>query len=431
MPAADLDCEEPPASREHLTELPFPPVTKSHILNCSFNAWYSRYTKPPFSLRMCSDFSSYRRLTPKARVLLLSPPFLEYLRADGIVLPSEDNINHLSSNNTDSGAFSHPASPTSSDTGDEEPDPSAAWLDIHQKIKSIITELDGSVVPKLNWSAPKDATWISATNSMECHTPNDIYLLLKSSDFITHDLELAFDDCESDSENDASSSNDPTDPPESETGCRERELRDIPYYLVLRKTIPSMTTSLEFRCFVRARYLLCICQRDLNHYPFLEDLKTTLLKLIQQFFDASLQKSFPDDSFVFDVYIPSPHGKVWLIDINPWAPRTDPLLFSWLEILEMKDRAQCGASIENQEDTDGCNFTNDSDLEEAIFEPEFRLVRRDDPEAYGFSTPQYSAHKLPKDVVDASGDGGEGLRDFIGQWREIIARQNGEEEIED
>ena len=380
---------------------------------------------------MCSDFSSYRRLTPKARVLLLSPPFLEYLRADGIVLPSEDNINHLSSNNTDSGAFSHPASPTSSDTGDEEPDPSAAWLDIHQKIKSIITELDGSVVPKLNWSAPKDATWISATNSMECHTPNDIYLLLKSSDFITHDLELAFDDCESDSENDASSSNDPTDPPESETGCRERELRDIPYYLVLRKTIPSMTTSLEFRCFVRARYLLCICQRDLNHYPFLEDLKTTLLKLIQQFFDASLQKSFPDDSFVFDVYIPSPHGKVWLIDINPWAPRTDPLLFSWLEILEMKDRAQCGASIENQEDTDGCNFTNDSDLEEAIFEPEFRLVRRDDPEAYGFSTPQYSAHKLPKDVVDASGDGGEGLRDFIGQWREIIARQNGEEEIED
>lgn len=380
---------------------------------------------------MCTKLSSYRRLTPKARVLPLSPPFLEYLRADGIVLPSEDNINHLSSNDTDSGAFSYPASPTSSDTGDEEPDPSAAWLDIHQKIKSIITELDGSVVPKLNWSAPKDATWISATNSMECHTPNDIYLLLKSSDFITHDLELAFGDCESDSEDDALSSNDPTDPSEPETGCRERELRDIPYYLVLRKTIPSMTTSLEFRCFVRARYLLCICQRDLNHYPFLEALKPTLLKVIQQFFDASLQKSFSDDSFVFDVYIPPPHGKVWLIDINPWAPRTDPLLFSWLEILEMKGGEQCSSVIEDQEDTDGCNATNDSGSEEAIFEPEFRLVRRDDPEAYGFSTPQYGAHKLPKDVVDASADGGAGLRDFMGQWREILARQNGEEEIED
>jgi len=51
------------------------------------------------------------------------------------------------------------------------------------------------VVPKLDWSAPKDATWISATNSMECRTPNDVYLL-KSSNFITHDLEQAFDGCE-------------------------------------------------------------------------------------------------------------------------------------------------------------------------------------------------------------------------------------------
>ena len=55
------------------------------------------------------------------------------------------------------------------------------------------------MVPKLNWSAPKDATWISLKqNSMECNTPNDIYLLLKSSDFITHDLEHAFDGCAED-----------------------------------------------------------------------------------------------------------------------------------------------------------------------------------------------------------------------------------------
>jgi len=30
--------------------------------------------------------------------------------------------------------------------------------------------------------------------------------------------------------------------------------------------------------------------------------------------------------------------------------------------------------------------------------PELRLVKRDDPEAYSFNTPQYSAHKLPKEV---------------------------------
>jgi len=62
----------------------------------------------------------------------------------------------------------------------------------YQQHDSRTTDL---VVPKLDWSAPKDATWISATNSMECRTPNDVYLL-KSSDFITHDLEQAFDGCE-------------------------------------------------------------------------------------------------------------------------------------------------------------------------------------------------------------------------------------------
>ena len=30
--------------------------------------------------------------------------------------------------------------------------------------------------------------------------------------------------------------------------------------------------------------------------------------------------------------------------------------------------------------------------------PELRLVKKDDPEAYNFNTPQYSAHKLPKEV---------------------------------
>lgn len=62
----------------------------------------------------------------------------------------------------------------------------------YQQHDSRTTDL---VVPKLDWSAPKDATWISATNSMECRTPNDVYLL-KSSNFITHDLEQAFDGCE-------------------------------------------------------------------------------------------------------------------------------------------------------------------------------------------------------------------------------------------
>lgn len=79
-----------------------------------------------------------------------------------------------------------------------------------------------------------------------------------------------------------------------------------------------------------------------------------------------------------------------------------------------------GRSIANEEELDEEEST---DEEEEIFTPEFRLVGRNDPEAYSFNTPQYSAHKMPKDVVDASGDGEAGLREFMGRWREIVREQ--------
>ena len=172
----------------------------------------------------------------------LSQPFITYLRADGIVLPPDDN-DRTDWSDSDSGIFF--STDNASDAEDEEDnDPSAQWREIHQAIKLTIEELDGKVVPKLNWSAPKDATWIAATNSMECRTPNDIYLLLKSSDFVTHDLEHAFDDCEDD---------------EATGGIENEELstQNIPYFLVLRKSI-TLNPSVEFRCFVRWRRLIAL-----------------------------------------------------------------------------------------------------------------------------------------------------------------------------
>ena len=150
---------------------------------------------------------------------------------------------------------------------------------------------------------------------------------------------------------------------------------------------------------------------------------------------------------MFDVYVPGPYEKVWLVDINPWAQRTDPLLFSWLEILNMPDHEHGGRMEEevvrlslngNGNGNGDGNLSNSSDTEEddttqeaLPFTPELRLINRDDPEAYSFNTPQYSAHKLPRDVVDASADGEAGLREFLGTWREIVERQEREEREED
>lgn len=361
----------------------------------------------------------------------LSPEFITYLRADGIVLPPEP-IRPRDDDDLD----------TFSDSGEEAEDPSTEWVDIHTQVKDTIAEF-GKVTPKLNWSAPKDATFMSATNDTKCATPNDVYLLLKSSDFITHDLQHPFDDCVPDSTTNGDGSEGP---------AVDSPIPNVPYHLVLRK-YANFNPSLEFRCFVRNRKLLCMCQRDLNHFDFLFDMRDMFRSRIQSFFDEKLRDTFPDPNFVFDVYVPAPHQRVWLVDINPWAQRTDSLLFSWLEILRMKD--PIGFEEEEDDDLnggfvrislrDGSIMTSDEvtsgvvedgeksedeeeDVEEgdddlAPFLPEVRLVKKNDPEAYQFSTPQYSAHKVPKDLVDASLAGPGGMSEFMGKWQEILARQ--------
>lgn len=241
-------------------------------------------------------------------------------------------------------------------------------------------------------------------NSMECYSPNDIYLLLKSSDFITHDLEHAFDDCAEDEHN-------------------PQKKEEINYVLVLRKWF-KIQPSCEFRCFVRERRVIGICQRDLNHFAFLFPLKERIRDLIVGYFERTLKETFPDGEFTFDVYLHDPEesDRVRLVDINPWAPRTDPLLFSWLELLTMPlpkpllgvpDSGNYSELQTMSSDED----TQDEDVEEVEWKPEIRLVRKDDPEARNFASPQYSAHKLPREVVDASLGGESTMREFAEQWK--------------
>lgn len=338
----------------------------------------------------------YRTSTLKSRIIPLTPEFLSYLREDGIVLPAD----------TPSFPPPSPYNDNSTSEGwDEDPDSdtSQKFPEIHQKIKETIAELGGLVAPKLNWSAPKDATWISMTkNSMECATPNDVYLLLKSSDFITHDLEHAYDECEED---------------------KSLKQEDVQYVLVLRKWF-KVNPSCEFRCFVRDRRVIGICQRDLNHFSFLFPLADQMRDTILEYFDNTLKETFPDSNFVFDIYLPEPYDKVRLMDINPWAPRTDPLLFSWLELLTLPVPKILGIPSSGNEPPlpqySSDEDIQDEDVEEIVWKPEIRLVRKDDPEAYSFASPQYSAHKLPREVVEASMSGESGMREFANQWKKMM-----------
>jgi len=61
-----------------------------------------------------------------------------------------------------------------------------------------------------------------------------------------------------------------------------------------------------------------------------------LKPLVTGFFDENIKGKFLDSNYVFDVFIDvPPNCRVWLIDFNPWAEKTDPGLFQWSEIVSM------------------------------------------------------------------------------------------------
>lgn len=71
-----------------------------------------------------------------------------------------------------------------------------SFPEFHGLIKEAIRDLGGNVFPKLNWSSPRDASWIGFGNSLQCSCPAQVWTLLKSSDFVTHDLTQPFKDTE-------------------------------------------------------------------------------------------------------------------------------------------------------------------------------------------------------------------------------------------
>ncbi|RIA96531.1 Stomatin family protein [Glomus cerebriforme] len=328
------------------TSLPFPPFTEQHIINCSFSSWYN----------------VFRRVTIKSKIIKPLPEeFVEYLHADGIFLPEQNYLeeSHLREVSDDEEEFN--------DDGENEPLPS--FPDLEQQIWDTINEFDGSVFPKLNWSSPRDATWISATNTLRCNSPSDIFLLLKSSDFIAHDLDHAFDDCHYDNQNDP------------------RRNRPNAFELVLRKWY-DVAPSMEFRCFVKDEELVAISQRDVNYYSFLNDIKEELETKIIRFFETQIQNKFSNRNYVFDVYVTRNRERVWLIDFNPFGPMTDSLMYTWEEILT------------------------------ATGPPSFRLIASQTEASQSRSQP-FSVNRYPREVFDLSQ--GQTIPEFAEQFQRELA----------
>jgi len=174
---------------------------------------------------------------------------------------------------------------------------------------------------------------------MKCKTPGDIYLLLKSSDFCTHDvLYHSLQDCRdyNNPDNGKDSENDNGDDDDESNSLSQKH---PPLQLILRKWC-NLNPSMEFRCFVRRHELLRISQREHSvNFPHLKQDKDRIYDLIHDFFEDYIKHRFANGSignYVVDVFLDK-KDRIWVIDFNPWARTTDSLLYEWSELTSMDD----------------------------------------------------------------------------------------------
>ncbi|KAL3906686.1 MAG: hypothetical protein SGPRY_010458 [Prymnesium sp.] len=118
----------------------------SDLERCSISQWYPRL----------------RRLSIRSILLPLPPRFLSHLLADG--------ISHTEPQSSDDDSPGVPLFP-----------------ELERAIGEAIEELGGAVFPKLNWSAPTDASWLLG-GSIKCVSAGDVLSLLQSSDRVAHDV---------------------------------------------------------------------------------------------------------------------------------------------------------------------------------------------------------------------------------------------------
>merc|ERR1711936_1564515 len=308
-------------------------MKRQQIDNCIFSNWYHRF----------------KNVTFKSKIIKLPSHFVEYLKEDGIVLPDEQITRY--SNSLQGYSDSEDEDGTNV-LQVENQQCTSRFPELKKEVERSIYELGGNVFPKLSWSSPRDAAWISHNQSLKCSSFNDICLLLKSSDFISHDLNNAYDNCL-----------------DNLDGAHTSQ-----YELVLRRWV-EVTPGMEFRCFVKQKKLIRITQRHPFYFSYLKEQRETIFQNISNFYNSNVNGNFPDSEFVFDVFIGA--NECYLVDLNPFDRVTDSLL-PWDELLELN-----------------VGEVNGNDVNEVL-----HLFTEEG--GGGIQPSPYLSYAMPKDMIDLS-----------------------------
>lgn len=216
------------------------------------------------------------------------------------------------------------------------------------------------------------------SSPLRCTSPVDVYLLLKSSDFISHDLdpEIVFQHCE------------------------ERP-QAYKLELVLRKWYPVDRVR-EFRCFVRQEMLLGISQRDMNYYPFLNEreMERRITEAISHVWEKNVKGEWEATrgDYTFDVLLTRDLKKCHIVDFNPYAPNTDPLLFTYDELLTLLEGTLHGESSRTL--------------------PVFKVIDSPAHPAVVSNAPIHQHNMVPFEALSLSN--GKNIEEFAEAWKDEI-----------
>jgi hypothetical protein len=273
---------------------------------------------------MRSWYPAHRRHTFRTELIALEPPFLAYLDADGVVLPTPADPANLSPLDPRAGRAAA-ADEGGGGGGDDAAlqNPPPCFPSLECAIVAAITALGGDAFPKLDWTAPADATWVAPAGSLRCATAGDVFLLLKSSDLARYDLDLARR-LQGERGGSGSGGGEPQPQPPAFTP-----------HLALRTWYPLHPAG-EWRVFVRGRRVVGVSQRHtgqrFDHLAASPEERHAARDALLDFYERKVRGAFPLRDYAWDAYIDR-RGRVWLLDFAPFGYETSPLLFGWDELL--------------------------------------------------------------------------------------------------
>ncbi|RUP47085.1 D123-domain-containing protein [Jimgerdemannia flammicorona] len=309
IPQATPSTDHAPATLAQPAEpTTFPPLTRQDVLNCSLSSWYE----------------TFRQVTFKSKVMRLSQEFVDYLNADSIFLPDDGHLARATVNELDDDDDDE--EPTNFDEGDDDgaPDNTPHFPEVEEQIWQALNEFDGAIFPKLNWSSPRHMRVGQYDLSLHPSTSPTSLRMPSSSQ-----------------QRRASAARRP-----SMSSCSLRApISSTTTWTMRLTTAPTPTDRIRW---VLGTTSYCasgttcshpwssgLCQRDINYYEFLADMREEIEDKIDEFFEDKVRDKFPNRNYVFDVYLSRDRRKVYLVDFNPFGPMTDSLLFHWDDILSV------------------------------------------------------------------------------------------------